>query len=160
MDTEIQTLRYSFHRLSPRTDALAQHFYDLLFTRYPEIVPLFAGVDFDDQRRKLVRALALVVRHLEQPDFLRAYLQGLGAIHLAYGVATEHYRAVTECLLASLAHAAGSSWTEAESAAWELALHEISQTMLAGATRLGMATSASVPPSTPVGPVTTTTDHG
>jgi hemoglobin-like flavoprotein len=161
MDTEIQTLRYSFHRLSPRADALAQHFYDLLFTRHPEVLPLFAGVDFDDQRRKLVRALALVVRHLEQPDFLRAYLQGLGAIHLAYGVATPHYRAVTECLLASLAHTAGSSWTEAEAAAWQLALDEISKTMLTGAARLGAGAGA--PPSgpvTPAGPPSATTiDH-
>ena len=137
MDTDIETLRYSFRRLSPRADALAQHFYDTLFTRHPEVLPLFAGVDFDDQRRKLVRALALVVRHLEQPDFLRAYLQGLGAIHLAYGVAPEHYRAVSECLIASLAHTAGSTWSEAEAAAWRTALDDISRTMLAGASRVG-----------------------
>lgn len=137
MDTNVQTLRYSFRRLEPRADALAETFYDTLFKRYPEVVPLFEGVRIDEQRKKLLRALALVVRHLEQPDFLRAYLQGLGAIHLAYGVAPEHYSAVGECLIAALAQTAGSSWSEAEESAWKGAFALISETMLAGAARLG-----------------------
>jgi hemoglobin-like flavoprotein len=136
MDTDIQTLRYSFRRLQPRADALAQCFYDTLFERYPEVEPLFEGVRIDEQRKKLLRALALVVRHLEQPDFLRAYLQGLGAIHLAYGVTPEHYPAVSECLMAALAQTAGNSWSEAEESAWKGAFALISETMLAGAARM------------------------
>jgi hemoglobin-like flavoprotein len=137
MTTDIQTLRSSFRRLSPRADALTHCFYDTLFTRHPEVLPLFEGTNFDDQRKKLMRALALVVRHLEQPDFLRAYLHGLGAIHLAYGVATEHYAAVGECLLTALADTAGSSWSDAEQAAWQGAFTLISEAMLTGAARLG-----------------------
>ena len=137
MDTDIQTLRCSFRRLAPRADSLAQCFYDMLFSRHPEVLPLFEGVRFDEQRKKLVRALALVVRHLEQPDFLRAYLQGLGAIHLAYGVAPEHYHAVGECLLAALAETAGSSWSAAEAAAWQGAFELISEAMLSGAVKAG-----------------------
>ena len=137
MDTDIQTLRYSFRRLQPRADALAECFYETLFKRYPEVMPLFEGVRIDEQRKKLLRALALVVRHLEQPDFLRAYLQGLGAIHLAYGVTAEHYPAVGECLLAALAQTAGSSWNEAEESAWKGAIALISEAMLVGAARMG-----------------------
>jgi hemoglobin-like flavoprotein len=142
MITDIQTLRRSFHRLSPRGDALAQSFYDTLFERYPEVRPLFEGMPSEDQQRKLVRSLALVIRHLEEPDFLRAYLQGLGAIHVAYGVKPEQYRLVTECLLSALAQTAGDAWTEAERAAWEGALELISETMLAGAAALGPPTHA------------------
>lgn len=137
MDTNLHTLRWSFRRLSPRAEALAERFYALLFARYPEVRSLFDGVRIEDQQKKLLRALALVVRHLEEPHFLRAYLQGLGAIHLAYGVATEHYRAVGECLLVALAETAGSTWTEAEQVAWQGALELISETMLAGAAALG-----------------------
>ncbi len=137
MNTDIQTLRSSFSRLSPRADALTHSFYDRLFARHPEVLPLFDGTDFDAQRKKLMRALALVVRHLEQPDFLRAYLQGLGAIHLAYGVVPEHYRAVGECLLTALADTAGSTWSEAEAAAWQGAFTLISEAMITGAERLG-----------------------
>src|SRR5262249_48898693 len=124
-------------RLSPHGDALAQTFYDTLFSRYPEVRPLFEGMQIEDQKRKLVRALALVVRHFEEPHFLRAYLQGLGAIHLAYGVQSEQYRLVCECLVAALADTAGATWTEDERAAWEGALALISETMIAGAAALG-----------------------
>jgi hemoglobin-like flavoprotein len=136
MNTDIQILRDSFHRLAPRADALAQSFYDTLFERHPHLRSLFDGVHFDQQRTKLVRALALIVRHLEQPDFLRAYLHGLGAIHLAYGVAPEHYGAVGECLLSALAHTSGKSWSEAEEAAWKGAFALISDAMLTGAARV------------------------
>jgi hemoglobin-like flavoprotein len=132
-DVDIQTLRESFRRIVPRADALAQTFYDTLFERYPGVLPLFEGVRFDEQRKKLVRALALIVRHLEQPDFLRAYLQGLGAIHLAYGVRPEHYPAVGDCLLRALAETAGKGWSEAEEAAWRGAFGLIADTMLNGA---------------------------
>jgi hemoglobin-like flavoprotein len=133
---DLQVLRDSFNRLAPRADALAQTFYVTLFERHPDVVPLFDGVQFDDQRRKLVRALALVVRHLEQPDFLRAYLHGLGAIHLAYGVVPAHYDAVGECLLAALAQTAGKSWSAEEDAAWRAAFALISDAMLAGAAKV------------------------
>jgi hemoglobin-like flavoprotein len=134
-DTDIQTLRDSFRRIVPRADALAQTFYDTLFESYPGVLPLFNGVRFDEQRKKLLRALALIVRHLEQPDFLRAYLQGLGAIHLAYGVTPEHYPAVGECLLQALAKTLDKSWSEAEEEAWRGAFGFISETMLAGAAK-------------------------
>jgi hemoglobin-like flavoprotein len=137
MDTDIQTLRHSFRRIVPRADALSQSFYDNLFERYPDILPLFDGVRFDEQRKKLVRALALIVRHIEQPDFLRPYLQGLGAIHVAYGVAPEHYPAVGECLLAALAQTEGKSWSAAEEVAWKGAIQLIAETMLAGAAKMG-----------------------
>jgi hemoglobin-like flavoprotein len=136
MSVDVQVLRDSFRRLVPRTDALAQTFYDLLFDRYPEVLPLFDGVRFDEQRNKLVRALTLVVRHLEQPEFLRAYLQGLGAIHLAYGVAPAHYHGVRECMLAALAQTAGHRWSADEEAAWRGALELIADAMLTGAAKV------------------------
>ena len=137
MDIQLDTLRESFRRLIPRSDALAQRFYDTLFQRYPATQALFEGVCFDDQKRKLVRALALVVRHLEHPDFLRAYLQGLGAIHVAYGVEPAHYPLVAECLLSALAATAGPGWSADEEAAWKGALTLIADAMLKGAARLG-----------------------
>jgi hemoglobin-like flavoprotein len=137
MRLDLLTLRSSYRRLSPRADELARCFYETLFARYPEVLPLFEGVDFDQQRSKLVRALALVVDHLEQPDFLRAYLHGLGAIHLAYGVAAGQYHGVCECLLSALERVAGDAWTADENAAWHDALEMISETMVAGAEKLG-----------------------
>lgn len=137
MDADIHTLRSSFRRLVPKSDLLAERFYATLFARQPETVALFAGVCFDDQKRKLMRALQLLVSNMERPEFLRPYLQGLGAIHVAYGVTPAHYPAFEECLLDALAAAAGPTWTAQEDAAWRSALGSITKAMLTGAARLG-----------------------
>lgn len=136
MSMNIHVLRESFQRLGPKADLLAQTFYDTLFARFPETIPLFAGVQFDEQRRKLVRALALIVRHVESPEFMRPYLQGLGALHVAYGVTAHHYPLVGECLLDALRQVAGDGWTEAEERAWRGAVGVISDAMLVGAARV------------------------
>lgn len=137
MDASIHTLRESFHRLIPKADLLAEHFYATLFARHPETIKLFDGVHFEDQKRKLVRALTLLVSNVQRPDFLRAYLQGLGAIHLAYGVAPDAYPAFAECLLEALEVTAGPTWSDEEAAVWRDALGLIIDAMLAGAARLG-----------------------
>jgi hemoglobin-like flavoprotein len=136
---DVETIRSSYRRLSTHGEEIARHFYATLFVRHPEVRPLFEGVDMEQQHKKLMRALALVVRHLEQPDFLRAYLQGLGAIHVAYGVSNEQYRGVCACLLDALAYAGGDAWTPEEDAAWQTALEAISETMVAGAAKLAAA---------------------
>jgi hemoglobin-like flavoprotein len=136
MDIDQKTLTESFRRLAPRADQLAQTFYDTLFARHPELALLFDGVRLDDQKRKLVRALSLVVGHVERPEFLRPYLQGLGALHVAYGVRGEHYPLVADCLLAALAETAGHGWTGEEARAWERALGRIAEAMLVGAERV------------------------
>lgn len=137
MDSDLQTIRDSFRRLVPRADRLAQRFYETLFTREPETRALFEGVRFEEQERRLVRALALVVRNMERPEFLRPYLQGLGAIHVAYGVRDESYPVFAECLLEALAATAGPTWSREEEAAWSAAIRLISDAMLAGAAKVG-----------------------
>jgi hemoglobin-like flavoprotein len=136
MDIDVKTLQESYRRLAPRADQVAQSFYDTLFARHPDVLPLFEGVRLDDQKRKLARALSLVVGHMEQPEFLRPYLQGLGALHVAYGVRTEHYPVVASCLLAALAETAGRTWSAEEAGAWEAAFQMIAEAMLVGAERV------------------------
>jgi hemoglobin-like flavoprotein len=136
MDIDVKTLNESYRKLAPRADELAQTFYDTLFARHPELLPLFDGVRFDDQKRKLIRALSLVVGHIERPDFLRPYLHGLGALHVAYGVRSEHYPAVADALLSALAATAGHGWSGEEAAAWSAALGLIAEAMLRGAERI------------------------
>lgn len=145
MDIAIHTLRESFRRLIPKQDLLAERFYATLFSRHPRTVALFEGVCFEDQKRKLVRALALLVRNVERPDFLRAYLQGLGAIHVAYGVASESYPAFAECLLDALAATAGPTWTHEEDAAWRDAIRQIIDVMLEGAAKLSWGEAPQTP---------------
>ncbi len=72
------------------------------------------------------------------PTSCARYLQGLGAIHLAYGVVPSHYDAVGDSLLAALAQTAGKSWSEEEAEAWRGAFALIADAMLAGATKMSL----------------------
>lgn len=132
MALEVELLRDSFKLLTPKAEQLATTFYELLFQRYPDVQPLFAGVRFDEQKKKLVRALALIVKNLEKPEYLRAYLGGLGQMHVAYGATPAFYPAVGECLLAALETTAGSRWNEELTKAWAEAYGAVVDLMLAG----------------------------
>ncbi len=137
MAIDVAKLQQSFRKLTPKADLLAVNFYDTLFDRYPETLSLFTNTRFPEQREKLIRSLALVIRNIERPEFLAAYLQGLGAIHVAYGVKPEHYDAMGECLLKALATTAGRLWDPEIEQVWREAYQMIADMMLAGATRVG-----------------------
>jgi methyl-accepting chemotaxis protein len=141
MAIDVAKLQQSFRKLTPKADLLAVHFYDTLFDRYPDTLTLFTNVRFPEQREKLIRALALVIRNLERPDFLAAYLQGLGAIHVAYGVKPEHYEGMGECLLHALARTAGRLWDVETERVWREAYQMIADTMLEGASRVAAPAS-------------------
>ena len=136
MALNVQLLRDTFSAITPKADDLAKTFYDTLFERYPGVRPLFENVRFDEQRKKLIRALALVVRNLEKPDYLKAYLGGLGQMHVAYGAEEAHYAAVGECLLAALESIAGSAWNDEVRQAWSDAYGVVAQLMIDGTRKL------------------------
>lgn len=136
MAIDVTKLQQSFRKLTPKADLLAVYFYDTLFDRYPDTLTLFTNVRFPEQREKLIRAIALVIRNLERPEFLGPYLQGLGAIHVAYGVKPEHYTAMGECLLHALAHTAGRLWDSETERVWREAYDMIVAAMLEGASRI------------------------
>lgn len=133
MALDPKLLRENFKAISYKADELSAAFYDALFTRYPEVRPLFEGTRMDEQRRKLIRSLALILRNLETPEKLAPYLQGLGRMHVAYGALPDHYPAVGECLLVALAKTTGEAWNDELNAAWGEAYDTISGLMLEGA---------------------------
>jgi methyl-accepting chemotaxis protein len=127
-------LKESFEAILPTADRLASVFYDTLFRRYPALEPLFGRTGFEEQKRKLIRALRLIVLNTERPIALHAYLGGLGQIHDSYGVEPVDYPAVRECLLAALAEVSDTWGNEVEKA-WAEALDHVIDLMLAGAHR-------------------------
>ena len=91
----------------PKADKLGEKFYEVLFERYPGVRPLFVHSRIPEQRQRLIRSIAIIVRHLEDMNYLKAYLHGLGKMHVAYGAKDEYYDAVGECLIAAMKDIAG-----------------------------------------------------
>lgn len=135
MAIQVKQLREHFQSISYKADQVAFVFYDTLFQRYPQVRPLFSSVRMEEQRKKLIHSLAVVIRNLEAPDFLQPYLQGLGLSHVAYGAQEGHYDAVGECLLHALSEVTGKDWTEDLEAAWVEAYGAVAQMMKQGAAK-------------------------
>ena len=131
--TDVKLLRDSFDALKPRAGQLASTFYRILLERYPSVRPLFAHVDMQEQQKKLVQAIALVVANVDRPDQLVPAVRALGARHVAYGAEPAHYDAVGECLIAALAAVAGPLWSKKLEGAWVRAYKTIAAQAIAGA---------------------------
>ena len=75
--------------------------------------PLFAHADLKKQKAMLLGTLVLLRKSLRDLDAIVPKLPELGARHVAYGAAPEHYPVVGEVLIASMAQIASSAWTSA-----------------------------------------------
>ncbi|TPV93544.1 MAG: PAS domain-containing protein [Myxococcales bacterium FL481] len=134
-DLDVETLERSFANLAPEADKLVRRFYEELFSRYPDVEPLFANTSMAKQRKHLKASLVLVVENLRKPEVLTKALHELGARHVGYGATAEHYPAVAETLLFVMKEIAGRAWTTKVNRAWSDALEAVSQIMLEGASR-------------------------
>lgn len=132
MALDVTLLRSSFDLVVERQPMLTARFYEVLFERYPRARALFHRRPPEVQQNMLQEALVAVLDHLEEAEWLRDTLLGLGAKHADYGVSDEMYDWVAESLLATLAEVAGDQWNEALHAAWTAALGAIAGMMKEG----------------------------
>ncbi len=129
---DVKALEDSFSLLAPRAEELVKNFYTELFKQYPAVIPMFKNTNPDDQQKKLLAALKLVIANLRKPDALGDALKGLGSKHQGYGAAPEHYQAVAATLISVMKEMAGDAWTSQIQSAWEHALNTIAEVMLSG----------------------------
>ncbi|UFQ16802.1 MULTISPECIES: globin domain-containing protein [Streptomyces] len=115
--------------IGPVADQVTSYFYALLFTRHPDLRPLFPAA-MDTQRDRLLKALLTAAEHIDHTDVLVSYLKNLGRGHRKYGTRPEHYPAVGECLIGSLSRYASAIWDEQTEAAWVRTYTTISQVMI------------------------------
>ncbi len=125
-------VRRSWELVEPRTEALTQLFYGLLFQRMPSARDLFP-VNMAVQRSRLLRALVHVVRLVDRPDELDPFLDQLGRDHRKFGVVDEHYDALGHALLGALRAFSGADWTPGVDEAWTQAFALIAARMRVGA---------------------------
>ena len=129
----------SWKSLAPNGAAVGAIFYRRLFEIAPELRPLFARVTMEDQARKLVTMLDLVVHWLDVPERLVPVLKNLGERHTKYGVQDEHYGKVGAALLGTLEEGLGDRFTPELRSAWTEAFVLISSLMRRGAAKVSGA---------------------
>ncbi|MHC5904212.1 globin domain-containing protein [Streptomyces sp. S6] len=122
-------IRRTMAAIGDVSDKVTSYFYALLFVRHPDLRPLFPPA-MDAQRDRLLKALLTAAEHIDNTPVLVGYLQNLGRGHRKYGTRPEHYPAVGECLIESLAKYADSVWEPETEAAWVRTYTTISQVMI------------------------------
>lgn len=139
---DIELLEKSFALLAPQAEQLVARFYSELFTRHPDVKPLFGNKPIEDQHKKLVAALGTVINSLRNPEALANTLVRLGESHQRYGAEPAHYQAVATTLLDVMKEFAGSAWTKQVEMAWQNALNQIAEIMLGAYTQMEETTMA------------------
>ncbi|MFE9428542.1 globin domain-containing protein [Kitasatospora sp. NPDC006697] len=125
---QIELVRAVTAAVEPWAADLPRFFYTLLFERYPQVRELFP-IRMEVQQDRLLRALLMIVDLVDDPQHLATFCADLGRDHRKFGTVTAHYAAVGECLLATLAHYAGPSWTPEAAEAWTAAYNTAAQAM-------------------------------
>lgn len=138
-------IRRSWQLVIPIADTAADLFYRRLFELKPEYQSLFPA-NMSQQKNKLVRMLAFIVKALDFPDSawredvsenedLLLVLLALGRRHQAlYKVPREGYNVVGEVLLWTLDYGLGEAFTPAVKAAWAAVYRAVSTTMILSST--------------------------
>ncbi|MBE9128656.1 MULTISPECIES: globin family protein [unclassified Coleofasciculus] len=133
MTLDINRLETSFAQIKPHANKFSDDFYKNLFIKYPELEILFQKTSLENQEKKLIASLALIIENLHNPNQLSLALKSLGAYHVGTGTLTEHYPFVGQALLETLALYLAESWTSEMEQAWLNAYTFISEVMLEGA---------------------------
>jgi hemoglobin-like flavoprotein len=132
MTLNVELLEQSFSLVKEHSTGFTKTFYANLFADYPEVEPLFANAQMQEQGKKLFASLVLTIDSLRRPEFLTKTLRGLGTRHIKYGVLPQHYPMVGNSLLKSLKLFLGKDWTIEVERAWIEAYTAVSNLMLEG----------------------------
>jgi hemoglobin-like flavoprotein len=125
---QIQLVQDSFEQVKPIAGTAADLFYDRLFELDPGLRPLFKA-DLSEQKHNLMTTLAFAVAGLNKPERILPAVRQLGARHTGYGVQAQHYQAVGEALLWTLAQGLGEQFTPPVAEAWTAVYTLLANTM-------------------------------
>lgn len=140
-EDQIAIVQRTFKQVAPISDVAGPLFYNRLFRIAPEVESLFTG-DVEEQGRKLIATLAVVVNGLRDLDAILPAARTLAIRHAGYGVRPEHYGPVGEALLWTLGEGLGEAFDADARAAWAAAYDTLSATMIAAAHPGGDAIAA------------------
>lgn len=129
-------IKESLESVQEYSTALTKLFYGRLFELKPEVRSLFK-TNIEDQSRKLLDMIVIIVEALDDFDALRPRLAELGRKHVTYGALPEHYEFIKKSLLWALGRALEMDFDAETKAAWNEMLDAVAITMLEGTREAG-----------------------
>lgn len=112
-----QLVQESYIKVDAISEQAAEIFYGKLFEFDPSLKPLFKN-NMKDQGKKLMAALKLAVKSLDDLNGLVPVLENMAVKHVDYGVKVEDYTPVGNALIQTLEAGLGDDFTPELRAAW------------------------------------------
>ena len=138
---QVHLIRKSFAELSRHEHIAALVFYRRLFEIDPNLQRLFKG-DIEEQSKKLLEMLGVLIAMLERPLGLELELKAMGLRHAGYGVKDEHYAMVGRALLDMLAETLDRGFTPEVREAWTALYGAVETVMKLGAAEADLPVGA------------------
>jgi hemoglobin-like flavoprotein len=121
-------VRASIGRAERMAEVVGLNFYQRLFQLDPTLRPLFQN-NIQEQSKKLMATLKMVVDGLDYSQELVASIRSLGRRHVQYGVKEHHYDTVGEALLWALEKGLGPEFPPEARRAWLIVYTWLAATM-------------------------------
>ena len=144
---QISLIKATVPLLETGGEALTRHFYQLMFSQYPEVRALFnqAHQASGSQQRALANAVLMYARHIDKLDALGPLVGQIVNKHVSLQVLPEHYPIVGSCLLQAIREVLGAEIaTDEVIAAWAGAYGQLAD-ILIGAEEAAYAATAEAP---------------
>lgn len=110
----------SWEKVKPISSTAAELFYGKLFELDPNLKPMFAHSNMQEQGKKLMMMIGAAVKGLDTLGELVPTVQALGKRHVGYGVKASHYDTVGAALLDTLEKGLGDDFTPETKEAWTI----------------------------------------
>jgi nitric oxide dioxygenase len=130
MTIDARVLRETLEHTLAADDAFPKRFYDVLFSRHPEVIPMFHRNSPGAQRKMFAQKVTMIVDHFEDPDWLARELREVALTHQKYGVRPEMYAWVGDALIDTVREACGAEWSDVSERAWREAYDRIVSSIL------------------------------
>ena len=144
---QITLIKATVPLLETGGEALTRHFYQLMFSQYPEVRALFnqAHQASGSQQRALANAVLMYARHIDKLEALGPLVGQIVNKHVSLQILPEHYPIVGSCLLQAIREVLGAEIaTDEVIAAWAGAYGQLAD-ILIGAEEAAYAATASAP---------------
>ena len=125
---KVALVQNSFEKVATLGVQVAEIFYAELFAIDPSLRAMFPP-DLTAQHKKLLSALAMVVRGLHTPEKILNAAESLAVKHLDYNVKPVHYTYVGNALLRTLKKGLGDEFTPELCDAWTDAFRMLARVM-------------------------------
>jgi nitric oxide dioxygenase len=115
-------------------EVLTKHFYGVMLSEFPEVVPFFNKTHqrSGDQPRALAHAVLMYAKHIDRLEAIGGLAAQIINKHVALAVRADHYPIVGQCLLRSIREVLGVDVaTDAVLDAWGAAYQQLADILIA-----------------------------